>query len=82
MVDESLNIPNDGITLDKSAAAGPDSVSPLPPKEKTYVRVNPGDTIETIAARYGTTPDSIMEANENKINPDYLLTGHWIWVFA
>jgi LysM repeat protein len=79
MADNSLDIPTDGITGAADAAAGTTIETPLPPKP-VYVRVNPGDSIDTIAERYGTTADAIMQANNYAINPDYLLTGMWIWV--
>jgi LysM repeat protein len=80
MAEEILTAPNDGISLEKSAAEGQSTATPLPPKTPQYVRVNPGDSLDTIAERYGTTPEDIMKVNDYAINPDYLLTGHWIWV--
>lgn len=43
-----------------------------------YVRVNPGDTVYSMAEQYGRSPEEIIDYN--KLNPDFLLVGQWIWV--
>lgn len=54
-------------------------VTPPPPPPPTGTRycVQPGDTLGTIAARFGTTVYAIMQAN-GLSNPNYIYVGQWL----
>lgn len=47
-------------------------------KEKQYIPILPGETLDTIAKKYETTVDKIIE--DNKLNPDYIHPNQWIFV--
>lgn len=46
---------------------------PPPPQQQTYV-VQPGDTLTAIAARFGTTVQALVQAN-NIVNPNLIFVG-------
>jgi LysM repeat protein len=55
--------------------------APVPPKPPcgTYYTVQWGDTLSSIAARYGTTVQAIMSAN-NIANPNYVYAGMILYI--
>jgi LysM repeat protein len=55
--------------------------APVPPKPPcgTYYTVQWGDTLSSIAARYGTTVQAIMYAN-NIANPNYIYAGMILYI--
>jgi hypothetical protein len=59
-------------------APGPTATALIPPRTdlETYI-VEEGDSISSIAARFGLTPETILWANRDELGdyPDYLLTG-------
>nr|WP_290666559.1 LysM domain-containing protein [Ardenticatena sp.] len=62
-----------------TAIAPPTSTIPLPPPTPTprvvrYI-VQEGDTLLSIAERYGTTVQTIIAANPNLENPDWIQIG-------
>src|SRR5512139_1957039 len=54
-------------------------VPPPPPPCGTYYTVQWGDTLSSIAARYGTTVQAIMYAN-NIMNPNYIYAGMILYI--
>jgi LysM repeat protein len=52
---------------------GPPQPTPVPPVQQTYV-VQPGDTLTRIAARFGTTVQALVQAN-NIVNPNLIYVG-------
>lgn len=62
------------IILDKEEGSTPEPA----PKEEKYIRINPGDSLQSIAEAHGTTIEII--AKRNAINPEYYAPGQWIWV--
>lgn len=64
------------VTYDTSVVVPPQTVPPpgSNPGGTTYYTVRAGDTLATIAARYGTTVQALMTAN-NIINPNFIYTG-------
>lgn len=56
------------LTLERSAI--PPSA---PPADKPVYIVQPGDSLSTIAARYGTTVDELLRLNPDITNPDLIL---------
>ena len=55
------------------------TTNPPPPPCGTYYTVKWGDTLSSIAARYGTTMQAIMTAN-NIANPNYIYAGMILYV--
>jgi LysM repeat protein len=58
---------------------GSSPVPPPPPPCGTYYTVRWGDTLSTIAARYHTTMQAIMYAN-NIVNPNYIYAGMILYI--
>lgn len=56
----------------------PTEGTPAEERPWQYVRVNPGDTVYSMAEKYGRSAEDIIDYN--KLNPDFLLVGQWIWV--
>ena len=56
-------------------------LTPMPMPEKTYVVVQPGDSIDKYAKRFRTTVDLILESNQIK-TPDLIKTGDRLNVFT
>ncbi len=61
-VGQWIAIPAPTPTLGPTATVGPGTPSPTPPDFVTYV-VQRGDTLISIAQKFGTTPDLIQKAN-------------------
>lgn len=47
-------------------------------RQLQYVPILPGETLDDIAAKYGTTIDKIV--SDNNLNPDYIFPNQWIFV--
>ena len=61
----------------KPAGSAPASVGPTAkpsPSQQTY-KVKQGDTLSTIAKRFGVTVDQILAANKNIKNPNKIAVG-------
>ena len=58
-----------------------DSVMALPREERParYYEVNPGDTLNAIAARFGTSSGALIQANGIK-NPDAIQPGQLLYI--
>ena len=56
-----------------TATPGPVQPTPVPPAQQTYV-VQPGDNLTRIAARFNTTVQAIVQAN-NIVNPNLIFVG-------
>lgn len=48
------------------------------PGQLQYVPILPGETLQDIATKYGTTIDTIV--SNNNLNPDYIFPNQWIFV--
>ncbi len=74
----------DGGSLRGSAAASSPPATPTPPAERDcivfYHEVQPGDTLSTIAARYGVSVESILSINEVIQDKDVLKIGLQLFV--
>lgn len=72
--------------VDQSPAATPPDTAGVPPtpttarpaQPVTHI-VSPGDTLSSIAARYGVSVEDLMKAN-GIVNPDYLMLGQALLV--
>lgn len=61
------------------APPAPEETAPAAsPRAEEYVPILPGDTLEDIAARYGTDVQTIVDRNH--LNPDWFLPNQWIFV--
>jgi LysM repeat protein len=63
------------IILDKEEEQTSQEEQPL-----QYIRFNSGDTLESIAKKYGTTPEKIVELNNLNPHPSALQVGHWLYI--
>jgi murein DD-endopeptidase MepM/ murein hydrolase activator NlpD len=74
----------EGGTLRGSSAASSPPPTPTPPTDRDcivfYHEVQPGDTLSTIAARYGVSIDSILSINEVIQDKDVLKIGLQLFV--
>lgn len=48
------------------------------PAPEQYVPILPGDDLATLAKRWNTTAEKVVE--RNKLNPDFIHPWQWVWV--
>lgn len=73
----NLIFPGQVITIPGGTAPGPEPPPPPPPPANTYV-VQRGDTIFSIARRFGTTVPSLLALNPQITNPNSIFPGQVI----
>ncbi len=67
----------------ESISGGDGGYGKKPPEKKGYIiyRIERGDNLTTIARKFGTTVNAIVNANKAVIsNPNFIVSGFYIYI--